>query len=73
MELFVAVQAALLNAMKVNGDHDCQARFTVSNYISGCSSKKSIIWHHKTWNIKKVTWITFMIFFSPIGTHFQSI
>lgn len=65
LELFVAVQAALLNAMKVNGENDCQARFTVINYISGCSSNKSIIWHYKTWNIKKNHMDYFYDFFPP--------
>lgn len=72
MELFVAVQAALLNTKKVNGDHACQARFTVINYISGCSSNKSIIWHHKTWNIEKSHMDYFYDFFSlPSGLIFS--
>lgn len=72
MVLFIALQATFLNTMKVNGDHVCQARFTISNYISCCSTSlnKSILWHHTTqW------WVLILLFFklnipwSPFSVH----
>ncbi len=73
MELFIAVQATFLNTMKVNGDHGCQARFTMSNYISGCSTSlnKSIMCYHL--HIEEL-WVLSSSFSSSTAPdlHFQS-